>query len=313
MKRPSLASIVFGALLVSASVPACVAPVERDDAERTEEALAVEVMSLDMPLAPDDGLPLAAEPDDEVSRAPWTQLGVGVAYKKVGDGPNVILLYGGYSALDEWSQRWTSELFRAKGKALGVGHLYAMKGPNQAGYQNREIQNSKLCAHLAQSGVAAAAQSLVVIAHSSGAFVSNELLNMVKAGRGGVPLETIGKVHLFNLDGGGANSAEQLRALASARWVYACDGAINRCSKNAQGMKNVGSAWTSIGGAFEVDARGSGCSRTSSGGLWCLHDTVVTTRPHNPDMYDLKRDYTDFSDGRRVVTSYLDVLQAPRP
>ena len=70
-------------------------------------------------------------------------------------------------------------------------------------------------------------------------------------------------------------------------------------------MRSLGAQYAELGGAFEVDANGSGCSRTASGGLWCLHDAVVNTRPHNPAMYDLRRDYTVFHDGHALVTSYL--------
>lgn len=259
-----------------------------------------------------DDEPLAPEVDDAVSRVPWQVLGTGVAYKQVSEGNNVLLVYGGYTALDEWTQRWTSELYRAKGEELAIGHLYAIKGPNQSGYANREIHNSKLVAHLAARGIAANADALVVVAHSSGTFVSKELTDMLKAGAGGVPADTLSKVELFNLDGGGGYSADVLRTVASARWVYACDRTISRCSHNAQAMKNIGQSWTSIGGSYEVIANGSGCNRSTTGGLWCLHDAVITTRPHNPNMYDLKRDYTSF-EGRSVVTSYLDVLSQPPP
>ena len=89
--------------------------------------------------------------------------------------------------------------------------------------------------------------------------------------------------------------------------------AIGRCSHNASGMRSLGAQYAELGGAYEVDATGSGCSRTASGGLWCLHDAVINTRPHNPTMYDLRRDYTTFSGapGRALVTSYLDVLGPP--
>jgi hypothetical protein len=295
--RLALGTVALGVLA------ACGAgPLEDDDPElgESESALA----------------PLDPEVDDEVTRTPWQPIGFGVTYKPFGEQParpNVLLVYGGYTAQDEWVQRWANELLRVKGEALGIGHLYAIKGPNQAGYANREIQNSKLAAHLALEGRAANATSLVTIAHSSGTYVADELLRMLRDGTGGIPQDTVGKVDLFNLDGGGVSNPTLLRQLSSAYFVLACDRAIGRCSHNASGMRSLGAQYASLGGAFEVNATGSGCSRTASGGLWCLHDTVINTRPHNPAMYDLKRDYTVFTGGRALVTSYLDPLTELSP
>src|SRR5205085_5637360 len=118
----------------------------------------------------------------------------------------VLVVYGGYTAEDEYVRRWGDELVRARGAALDVGHLYAVRGPNQSGYANREIANSKLAAHLGD-GRAAGASSIVVLAHSSGVFVAGELIGMLEAGRGGVPADTLSKVRLFSLDGGAAEGS----------------------------------------------------------------------------------------------------------
>jgi len=40
------------------------------------------------------------------------------------------------------------------------------------------------------------------------------------------------------------------------------------------------------------------------GASWCMHDVVVTHKPHNPEHFDLARDYTDF-EGRPVTTEYF--------
>src|SRR5687767_13416842 len=69
-------------------------------------------------LALESGEPLDPEVDDEVTRAPWEPIGFGVSYKSFGQRasrPNVMLVYGGYTAADEWVQRWANELLRVKG------------------------------------------------------------------------------------------------------------------------------------------------------------------------------------------------------
>ncbi|MBX3202024.1 MAG: hypothetical protein KF894_28065 [Labilithrix sp.] len=290
-------------LAVVALLAACAAGEDEDDLPDQLEETAVGESAL---------TPLPAEKNDAVTRNAWETLGVGVSHKSFATGKNVLLVYGGYTAQDVYVQRWANELYRARGSALDIGELYAVRGPNQSGYANREIQNSRIAAHLGAEGVdgrAGQASSILVVAHSSGTYVADELFAMLRAGRGGVPADTIGKVSLFNLDGGGVADATTLRMMAGAWFVYACDGAIGRCSHNASSMKARGAQYASLGGALLVDATGSGCSKTQAGGLWCLHDTLITTRPHNPAMYDLRNDYTNFTGARSVVTSYLDVLE----
>lgn len=237
----------------------------------------------------------------------WEILGTGVAHRAIeGGGKNVLAVYGGYTARDEYVRGWAEALLDAKGSTLGIGHVYAVRGPNQSGYANREIGNSKLVAHLAANDRARDASSIIVVAHSSGAFVAAELYEMLKSGRAGS--DTLAKVSAFNLDGGGGVPKSTLDAMARAHFVYACDARINRCSRNAEVMKSLGATHAASGGAIRVRADGSGCDRNVSGGTWCLHDTLINTRPHNPAMYDLRRDYTNFTGGREVVTSYLDVI-----
>jgi hypothetical protein len=235
----------------------------------------------------------------------WESVGLGVSYKKTGDGDAVFIAYGGYSVKDEWSRAWTTELHKQKLKALGVGHLYAVKGPNDAGYNAREIANSKLAAHLL-AGRAAAAPFILVAAHSSGSYVAHELLADLY--RTNAPLDTAGatrgKVVYANLDGGGAGLDQhivgQLRRVA---FVYAEDTKLGAGrSANAGAAESLGAAYGHT--TLRIVDDHSGCH---SGARWCLHDMLVTTRPHDPDRFDLARDYTDFA-GRPVQVGWIDAL-----
>jgi hypothetical protein len=257
--------------------------------------------------------PLPPETNDPIAQTPWETLGAGVSYKSLaalaadaGQQANVLVVYGGYTAQDVYVQRWADELVRVKGTALGITHLYAVRGPDDPGYANDEIENSKLVAHLASDGRAATAATIIVIAHSSGTYVADEFFRMLRAGRGGVSPSTIGKVALFNLDGGGVNDATTLQLMARAYFVFACDAVIDRCSHNADSMRTLGNEYAALGGAVAVVADGSQCSKKLAGGLWCLHDTLINTLPHNSANYDLRDDYTDFASPRHLVTSYLD-------
>jgi hypothetical protein len=288
-------------------VAACAAPSD-DDAQSTDDLSAADRQSL-LPPAPEAAVgDLPAEPDDDVTRLPWQELGLGVHYKAFGTGHNIVIIYGGYTAQDDWVERWSDQIYRARGTSaqLDIAHLYAVRGPDTAGYTNHEIQNSHLVAHLVDSGRAANAPAIVVVAHSSGTYVANELFSMVKNGASGIPsAATEAKVRLFNLDGGGTPA--DIRNFARAYFVYSCDHNSGKCSHNSDPMKSLGQTYASLGGAVEVNATGSQCDGTViPGGLWCLHDTLINTRPNNHVMYDLKWDYGDFTAPRSLVTSYLD-------
>ncbi len=284
-----------GSLAVLSSLVACGGAEEGDASDDIESGGAESALT-----------GVGPEVNDAITQAGWERLGFGVKHKAIPNGgSNVLAVYGGYSAEELYVDRWADELVRARGQSLGIGHLYSVKGPNQSGYANKEIANSKLALHLGTgAGVAASASSIIVVAHSSGTFVASELFAQLKKGTGGVPSDTLGKVTLFNLDGGGGDGSIY-RSMAHAYFVYACDANIGRCSHNDGAMRSLGSTYASAGGAIKLKANGSGCN---PGGLWCLHDTLITNRPHNPDRYDLARDYTDFTGSRHVVTDYLDRL-----
>lgn len=237
---------------------------------------------------------------DTVSAEGWAAVGNGVAYRRAGEGDAVFIAYGGYSAKDAWVRAWASELSRAKLAALGVGHLYAVRGPSDPGYRGREIGNSALAAHLAR-GAGPDAPFVLVAAHSSGSFVAHELLGAL---RGDGERALLGKLVYANLDGGGSGLDRDLvRGMRRAAFVYAVDPTLGAGrSANASAAESLAAAYGSA--PVKLTVRSSGCR---SGAKWCLHDLVITTRPHNPDAYDLARDYTRF-DGRPVQTGWVEAL-----
>ena len=58
---------------------------------------------------------LGPETDDDLARTPWETVGAGVSYKQYGDGGDVLIVYGGYTAQDVFVQRWTDEIVRRMG------------------------------------------------------------------------------------------------------------------------------------------------------------------------------------------------------
>ena len=265
-------------------------------------ALAAVVATLAGCAANTDDDPNAEQGSTEALTAGWTSLGTGVAYKDTGDGDGVWVGYGGYSVQQDWSIKWAEELHRTKLKALGVGHLYAVKGPNDAGYNAREIANTKLGAHLI-AGPGEDASFILVAAHSSGSYVAHELLDQLE-NRGSETTALRKKIVYANLDGGGVGLTESIvSSLKHAAFVWAEDPARGR-SANASVMQSLAPAYGTT--AIRVNGAGSGCN---SAAKWCLHDLLITTKPHNPAMYDLRDDYSDFDD-RPVQSQWIDALES---
>ncbi|MEO8876791.1 MAG: hypothetical protein ABI461_14455 [Polyangiaceae bacterium] len=232
----------------------------------------------------------AATTFDASSKA-WSPVSFGITTKDVGSGNQIAIVYGGYTATDAESQAWITALTTSKLSALGVGHLYAVRGPKDADYAAREIGNSTLATALAAQSSASA---IVVIAHSSGGFVADELFTFASTA-------VLAKVAYFNLDGG--SYAMNSAMVAKMKGVYICD-AHDPVAGNSENTSSDLSLHSNLTGShlFTVDATGSGCN---VGAGWCLHDTLIINHPHNPANYDLALDYTDFTAGRDVVTSYV--------
>jgi len=267
--------LLLGAMLVGIAACSTDVPPEDDPSEVSEDALS----------------------------AGFQSIGLGVAYKRIeSSGDAVFIGYGGYSVQLDWSCKWTDELHRAKLKDLGVGHLYAVKGPNDPGYAAREVANTALGAHL-RNGAGPNAPFVLIAAHSSGAFVAHELLDQL-TDRGASTAALRSKIVYVNLDGGGSGFNGTIESsLRHSAFVWAQDpGLGSGRSSNASTMIALGNAYGSP--AIRLDVPQSGCF---SGAKWCLHDLVITTRPHNPATFDLRRDYSNFI-GRPVQTKWIEPL-----
>lgn len=231
----------------------------------------------------------------------WASIGNGVVYQRVNAGDGVLIAYGGYTARLVHSTAWGTELVNEKLGAAGVGHIYAVKGPAQASYAAREIGNSKIKAHLATIGSDA---PIYMVAHSSGSFVAHELLQQLHSAGS---TDVLDRIAYANLDGGGSGLSSAIAAeLGQLAFAYARDPARGR-SQNSSTAIALAQVYAAHATLFEVTVDNTGCN---SGAGWCLHDVVITHRPHNPAMFDIARDYTDF-EGRPITTEYLDPFLPP--
>lgn len=272
------------ALFVLLVPAACAAPARVDDAPDSTEAA---ISSADTPCDGD-----------------WSQIGAGVSYKATGKGDAVFIGFAGYSVQSKWSCDWVDALQAARLDGLGVGHVIAVKGPRDASYSGGEIENSMLAKRLV-ADLAGAAPFILVAAHSSGSYVAHELLHEL---HGASSLDpdglTRGKIVYANLDGGGTGFDASIAAdLKKAAFVYATDPTL-RSGSSANAGSIQAEAATYGTKAIGITSANSGCN---SGAKWCLHDLLVTTKPHNPAAYDLAHDYTDFTN-RPVQTAWIDAL-----
>jgi hypothetical protein len=242
----------------------------------------------------------------ELEAVPWIRgddVGYGVAFKDTGNprGNNVFIGCAGFAITLDASQAWVSQLYQQSLRDRGVRYIYAVQGPADVLYSQLEIGNTRLAASLA-SHVSTSTNFVLVVAHSSGAYVAHELLNELATGfdPDGV---TQGKIVYFDLDGGDLGlSAVAVDRMRRAYFVAAFDPSTNTYSPNQDSMISGGSTFPLKGGYVRENVNNTGCN---AGATWCLHMSLITTQPHDPASANGIPDYSDF-DGRDVVHAYID-------
>jgi hypothetical protein len=238
----------------------------------------------------------------------WTPVGAGIACRDTGRSGafGTFIAYGGWGVKESWARAWVDEVYRTALATRGIRYLCAVRGPAAVDYAGREIGNSALAAHLLtrQRGL------VIVAAHSSGSFVAHELFAEL-AGMGAEGKGLLGRTVYHDLDGGESGLTPAIVGdLRRAYFVYAEDSTTGTRSANASTMVALGSRYAAAGGVLAVNASRSGCK---AGAKWCLHDALVTERPHNPETFDLERDYQGFLPDRPAAVAYLSAPWNPPP
>jgi hypothetical protein len=67
-------------------------------------------------------------------------------------------------------------------------------------------------------------------------------------------------------------------------------------------MRSLGATYASAGGYWQDDATDSMCHE---GAQWCVHDTLITTRPHAGAGASAQLDYSEFA-GRQPCHAWID-------
>ena len=114
---------------------------------------------------------------------------------------------------------------------------------------------------------------------------------------------TAGRVVYFNLDGGASGlTTRSVGRLRRAYFVAARDGNTGTDSPRLATMRSLGTTYASAGGFWQNDASDSGCHE---GAQWCVHNALITTRPHAPTSANAQLDYSEFT-GRDACHRWID-------
>lgn len=229
----------------------------------------------------------------------WTDVGTRKTVACATPSPNdkkALIVYGGYTADLDWVKTWTEALHDKKFRGFGYGIVCAVKGPDNAGYANQEIENTALAKHLfGTTGIGAT--KFAAVSHSSGGAVANEFYGIVAR-----MLHVAPPSVYFALDSDTPAHA-YWRNIEAVFTVGAAAKGIGE-STHAGSMRAYKDRLRGTKGRpVEIDATRSGCNR---GKNWCFHDAMIITRPHNPNFYDLRNDYQSFSSSNPLVTEWVD-------
>lgn len=243
-------------------------------------------------------------------------------------GKNVLITVGGLGAKLKWVEAWTKELYRQKLKEFNIGLVCIVMGPKEEYYDSREIAIPKLAKKYLKSYEKYRLNETYLIVHSSGVFPAHQMFDLLYTGSVDSnkykgkrkpatnydSLEiTKNKIVYIVLDGEPGRPsgytitnamATNLKKIIS---VYAKDektGTKSGMYNEAIKLKKLFPGKTED---YFLKSINSGCNK---GAKWCVHETVITTKPHNPAMYDLERDYQYFSGERKVVTEYMDFVKS---
>jgi hypothetical protein len=252
------------------------------------------------------GASTVCDPAPDPTVFPWEtgpQVGRGVAFKDTKNpaGENLFIGYAGYKVSLASAEAWVEALHEASLAALGVRYLWAVQGPSDRTYSNRAIGNAKIVAAMLPL-VGERPRVVVVAGHSSGSFVAHELLGQLAGGMDPQGV-TAGRVVYFDLDGGASGlTPRAVGRLRHAYFVAARDGTTGTDSPRLATMRSLGATYPSAGGYWQDDAGDAGCHE---GAQWCVHDALITTRPHVPTNASAQLDYSDFT-GRDACHSWID-------
>lgn len=242
-------------------------------------------------------------------------------------GKNVLITMGGMGAKLKWVQKWTEELYKSKLNEFDIGLIIIVKGPVEEYYDSREIDIKEMTKRFVAFYQEYGMKETFLIVHSSGVFPAHQMFDYLYLG-GDDPIIkkmnmrkleildpegiTKNKINYIMLDGemgipkGYPLVEGMVKNLKMVYSIYAVDAQTGTESGMADEAKKVKDNFSEKTILHKYIAENSKCL---PGAKWCVHETLITTRPHNPAKYDLKNDYQIFDSTRKVVTGYMGVVK----
>jgi hypothetical protein len=252
----------------------------------------------------DSSAPMPAAPNPDT--IPWstgTTVGYGVGFKDTQNpaGDGVFIAYATDGVTLAQAEAWATALYRDSLMGHGIRYVFAVQGPSDELYSQREIGNTKVVGAMLPL-LAKSTRPAVVVAHQNGSVVAHELLTQLNGNLDPQKVST-NRVVYFDLDGTGDGlTSSVVNHLKHAWFVGAHAANTGVSSVNANTMQSVGQTYAQAGGYFEVDVSGAGCT---AAGDECVGMALVTTLPHDKTNADLTDDYGNFT-GRGACHAFID-------
>lgn len=240
----------------------------------------------------------------------WQYVSHGITYTIPEKNTNrdILICFAGWSVEQSWTENWAMKLWEAKLKDKGIGNLYAVKGPKDVLFESSEIAMDSLAMHLQNLVIAnkeMGSVNIFVVAHSSGSFVAHRFFSILNGNPGWRDL--LGNITYYNLDGAISSSTPETTLTKSISdklkeifAVYAYDETENIASPNKNEMQKMVLLYPEKVTAIELKSNNSGCKDP-----WCVHDILINQSPHNPNGFDLKKDYLEINEQHPVNVHYF--------
>lgn len=224
-------------------------------------------------------------------------------------GAPLLVAFAGWTVEPAWAWNWAIRLTpfppRHDDPGAATAGICVLRGPADASYRTKDLATAELAEWLLARARGGAPGPIVAIAHSSGSFVAHHLFRQLRSRPGG--RELLAHIRYFDLDGAIGTGdleldADLVAALGEVHAVYAVDSRTGSESANADDMRALHARAPAKVRLHALDAADSGCA---PGAKWCLHDVLITRRPHDPMRFDLARDYGSLDAEHPVQDGYL--------
>ena len=212
-----------------------------------------------------------------------------------------LIVFAGWKVAADDAWHWGRALAAAGFDDNPPATLCAARGPQDASYRQKDIDTGAF----ARAWVAHPPRGTVtVVAHSSGSFVAQHFLRQLRDAGGESILTRIDYINLDGAVGEGerAIDVEMIATLGGVRAVYAIDPNTSSESANASSMRRLHALAPAKVTLIALPVPDAGCN---PGAQWCLHNALITRRPHNAATFDLRRDYGEIDHLHPVEDAYL--------